>query len=210
MSLGRFMVASPALCVVLLAAPLHAEPPAKGTTDSLEVLEPEAEGDSEAPEFPPESTRWKLVLGGLGMTAVWYGAAAGASFAFPDAPGARDLRTPIVGPWQAIANNGCSADEPDCSGIIVALRTIVTAIDGLGQAAGPLLLLEGIFLRTGASEPSRSPRPTPGASPPQGPSSQPPPPATPPGPSDGTKNLFFLRPTTVGLRGVGLAVSGQF
>src|SRR5882724_381482 len=78
-----------------------------------------AQVDLESPEYPPPSTRWKVVATGLGTTAAFYGAAVGTSIIFPDAPGANDLRIPLVGPWIAIGHNGCSASEPDCSQAIV-------------------------------------------------------------------------------------------
>jgi hypothetical protein len=156
-----------ALASLALPCPAQADPPAQ----------------AEAPEHPVPSARFTTMAAGVGMTAFWYGAAAGMSYAFPDAPGARDLRVPIAGPWMAIANNGCPPDEPDCSGFMVVLRTIVTAIDGIGQAGGPLIVLEGILMRT---EPLPAERRE-------------------------DKGLTLLPlPRTIGSRGVGLGVSGRF
>jgi len=133
------------------------------------------------------------------MTAAWYGVAAGTSFLFPDAPGAHDLRVPLIGPWQAIVHNGCAADNPGCSRTWIVLRSIVTAIDGIGQGAGPLIVLEGLFLPTGSEAPKAEPsnperpRPAPGT------------------PNDGNKTLFSLpMPTLVGQAGIGVGISGQF
>jgi hypothetical protein len=152
---------------------------------------PAAEHDSSssvAPEYPPPSTRWKLMAGGIATTGLFYGAAAGMSFAYPDAPGARDLRIPVVGPWIAIANNGCSADDPDCSQWWVALRTVVTAIDGLAQAGGLGVFLEGVFLPT------------------QQPASD-----TVPDTKKPPKDFSFVAaPTALGSRGIGFGVSGSF
>jgi hypothetical protein len=142
----------------------------------------------EAPEYPPPSTRWKLVAGGVAATGVFYGAAAGVSYAFPDAPGAKDLRIPVAGPWLAIAHNGCPVDEPDCSRLWVVLRTFITAIDGLAQAGGVGILLEGAFLTTQTSE-----------------STGPAEPKKPP------KDVSFVAvPTTLGSRGIGIGVFGSF
>lgn len=165
--------------------------------------------------YPPPSTRYNLIGAGILTTGAWYGAAAGMSYAFPDAPGARDLRTPVVGPWLAIANNGCPPNEPDCSRAWVVARTILTAIDGIGQAAGLGLILEGVFLPTQepaarAAPPAKRPtrrlppsqlddddddeveEPTPSTEPPPGP-------------------LFYLpAPTVVGSSGVGLTLGGIF
>jgi hypothetical protein len=168
----------------------HAEPPS--------APEPAASPVSvDQPEHPAPWTRLTTIGAGVGMTAVWYGAAAGISYEFPDAPGARDLRLPVVGPWLAIAHNGCADTEPDCSTTWVVMRTILTAIDGIGQAGGPLIVLEGILMRT--EEPPSTPS-TPGKAP-----------GTAPVPSDNGKNLLWLPlPRTVGSRGIGLGISGRF
>jgi hypothetical protein len=77
------------------------------------------------PLYPPPSASWKVVALGLGTSAVAYGAAAGLSYAYPDAPGAHDLRIPFAGPWLAIAHNGCGG-EPDCSQAMIVFRTVIT------------------------------------------------------------------------------------
>lgn len=149
---------------------------------------------------PPSSVRWKLVLGGVATTAGFYAIAQPFSYAWPDAPGARDLRVPVAGPWMAIANNGCAADDPDCSRFWVWTRGIVTALDGLGQAGGLLIALEGIFLHSAEDEPV-TPGSTPKDKPPgQEPTEEPPP-----------RNLFIApTPIGVGASGVGLSISGMF
>lgn len=157
------------------------------------------------PLYPPPSASWKVVAAGLGTSAVAYGAATGVSFLYPDAPGAHDLRVPVIGPWLAIANNGCSADEPDCSKALIVLRTVITAIDGLAQAGGIAVAIEGLFMRTqlprasgDSIAPPRPSAPAPGRD------------GAPPTEDKG-KNLFFLpMPITVGARGVGLGVVGRF
>lgn len=153
--------------------------------------------EAERKAYPPPSTRYKIIGAGALTTGAFYGAAAGMSFAFPDAPGAKDLRIPIAGPWMAIANNGCPPNEPDCSRVWVAIRTILTAIDGLGQAAGLGIILEGIFLPTqeaiAESPPTTRPRVQPEA------------PESLPGP------LFYLpTPTVMGQHGVGVSLGGIF
>lgn len=146
---------------------------------------------------PPSSVRWKLVLGGVATTAGFYALAQPFSYAWPDAPGARDLRVPVVGPWMAIANNGCAADEPDCSRFWVWTRGIVTALDGLGQAGGLLIALEGIFLHSAQDEPVTPPKER---RPGDEPAEEPPP-----------RNLFIApTPIGVGASGVGLSISGMF
>jgi len=163
---------------------------------------PASAPDVAPPEYPPPSARWGVVAAGLGTTAVAYGAALGASYIYPDVPGTNDLRIPIAGPWLAIAHNGCPADEPDCSKTIVVLRSIVSALDGIAQAGGLAIALEGLFMPTEI----RSYAP-----PPATPRAAPPPPSAPPSPSQGEKNLFFLpTPMNMGERGIGVGVVGRF
>jgi len=108
--------------------------------------------------YPPPGTRWGLAAAGAGAFAVWYGAAFGFSYAWPDAPGASDLRTPVVGPWLALADTGCADDDPDCSTFIVVLRAILTTIDGVGQAGGLAAIGEALFLPTVEPGPEPAPR----------------------------------------------------
>ncbi len=154
--------------------------------------------------YPPPSVRWKLVLGGLGTTAGFYAAAQPFSYAWPDAPGSKDLRIPVAGPWLAVKNNGCSEGNPDCSRFWVWTRGILTAIDGMGQAGGLLIALEGIFIKTSDEEPvtevpKGAPRPSTEA--PEGaPKDEPPP-----------RNLFIApTPMGVGDSGIGISISGLF
>ncbi len=149
---------------------------------------------------PPSSVRWKLVLGGVATTAGFYAIAQPFSYAWPDAPGARDLRVPVVGPWMGIANNGCASDDPDCSQFWVWTRGILMGLDGLGQAGGLLIALEGIFLHSAEDEPV-TPGPKPKDRQPGDEPTQEPPP----------RNLFIApTPIGVGASGVGLSISGMF
>lgn len=133
-----------AACLVALAAPALADEPTPPS-----YYDPTA--------YPPPWTRWALIGAGLGSTAVWYGGALGFSYLFPDAPGANDLRTPIIGPFLALRETGCASDEPDCSIFIPVLRAILTTMDGIGQVGGLAVALEGVFLPTiePAAEPTR-------------------------------------------------------
>jgi hypothetical protein len=174
------------------APPVEAETPAPPTAEEVEAT------------FPPPAARLTVTLGGLGAAVAFYGGAAGASFAFRDAPGASDLRIPIVGPWLAIADNRCAPGDADCSDEVVALRTVLTALDGIAQVASLGIALEGLFLPTQEVAP-------------RGPADRPTRPATPkapekpaPSPRD-PKNLFWLpTPMAVGVRGVGVGVVGRF
>lgn len=157
-------------------------------------------------EYPAPSARWKLVLGGFGTTAAFYALAQPFSYAWPDAPGGRDLRIPVAGPWMAIANNGCAADNPDCSKFWMWTRGILTALDGLGQAGGLGIALEGIFLHTADDVPEATPAPAGSPRLEQRRDGKPPPkePAPP-------TNLFLgPTPIGVGMDGVGITVIGVF
>lgn len=151
--------------------------------------------------LPPSSTRWKTVVGGLGATAVFYGLAQPFSYLADDAPGARDLRYPVVGPWMAVSRDPCPPGY-SCSTVWTVIRIILETVDGLGQAGGLGVALEGIFMPTEHVQEQK-----PGA--PRKPSRPTPPTPEPPGTAPG--NLFYLpHPITIGQAGVGLGVSGLF
>ncbi len=153
--------------------------------------------------LPPSSTRWKLVLGGVATTAAFYAMAQPFSYAWPDAPGGYDLRVPVLGPWMALAETGCAADNPGCSKVWYVTRAILTALDGLGQAGGVAIAFEGVFLPT-------SDRVAPPSAPgiPHRRSTDPDPQRK--APSEPEK--IFLRPTPipVGQVGIGIGVFGVF
>lgn len=129
------VVALLAVSAGLLPAVARAEEPLR-----VRRFEPDA--------YPTGSTRTGLVLAGLGTTAVWYGLAAGASFVWDEAPGADDLRIPVVGPWLALGDTGCASTNPDCGTLGVVVRAVLTIIDGVGQAGGLLIATEAVFLPT--------------------------------------------------------------
>lgn len=98
--------------------------------------------------YPPPSARAPLLLTGAAVTGVFYGAALGASYLWPDARGAEDLRIPIAGPWLKLFQTGCSDTNPNCNKLLLAVGAVLAGIDGLGQAGGVGLMLEGIFMQT--------------------------------------------------------------
>ena len=169
--------------------------------------------EAELPEvtYPPPGARVAVTLAGLGTTALSYGAAVGMSFIYPDSPGAQDLRVPVVGPWLAIGHKGCASGEPDCNDLVVILRIVLSAIDGVVQAGGLAIAVEGLFMPTQQPLPPSAPRPP--AERPTGPmkvrpKAPNPPPAAPPG---APKDLFLLpAPMTVGMRGLGVGIVGRF
>jgi hypothetical protein len=125
-------------------------PPARDSGAPSEALPPTP---SVAPdEYPPPAARRNLVVFGLASSAVWYGGALVASYASPDAAGAKDLRIPFAGPWMSLSHTGCSGD-PDCNTLLMVLGAIATTLDGIGQAGGLALAAEGLFMPT--QEPKR-------------------------------------------------------
>jgi hypothetical protein len=175
----------------LVAASANAAPPAADAVSAAPV-------EVEPPEYPPPSTRWKVAGVGLAAGAVFYGAAAGLSYVYPDVPGMKDLRIPVAGPWIGAAHSSCGTDL-DCSNVLVIVRTVLMVLDGAAQAGSVGVILEGLFMPTQeapALPPSETPRaPTPGKPPPGG----------------SEKNLFFVPgPTTIGADGIGIGVVGRF
>ena len=169
------------------------------------VVHAQSAVDVAPPVYPPPSARWKVFAAGIGTTAVTYGAAVGASYLFPDAPGTGYFRAPIVGPWLALGHSGCAADDPNCSTVITVVRTVLTIVDGIAQAGGLAVAMEGLFMPTQESTPGRRPPP------PSAPSPTREPPGASPPTQDAPKNLFFVpTPMTVGTRGIGLGVVGRF
>jgi hypothetical protein len=112
------------------------------------------------------------------------------------------LRYPVVGPWMSLAHDGCAIDD-SCNTIWLIARGVLEAFDGLGQAGGLAIALEGIFMPTSPEGPARPGAP--GKPPRRSPSNSPESPSTQPG------NLFYIpRPIVVGQYGVGLGISGLF
>lgn len=143
----RSRFALPALCLVLASS---------GLSGSARADEPERPARVDTGVYPPPSAQWSLALVGLGVTSAWYGAALGFSYAWPDAPGAQDLRIPVAGPWMALAETGCADDDPGCSMFTVVLRAILTTMDAVGQTGGVLVAAEALFMPT--QEPAAAPR----------------------------------------------------
>jgi hypothetical protein len=110
---------------------------------------------SEEPElmrYPPSSVRLPLVVGGTLVTGAAYAIAALSGSNWDDVPGADALMVPVAGPWIALFQNDCAPNDPDCGAILV-LRGILTAVDGLAQLGGLILVAEGLFMTTEAAGP---------------------------------------------------------
>lgn len=103
----------------------------------------------EVRRYPPSSVRSKLVIGGLTLTGLAYGAAALSGTQWDDVPGADALKVPVVGPWIALGQSGCAPDDPDC-GFILYFRGFLYVLDGFIQAGGLGIAGEGLFMTTEA------------------------------------------------------------
>lgn len=126
------------------------EAPAE-TAVAVPVPEP-----SEAPDnmrYPPSSVRVGLIAGGIGILGLAYGLTALCANTWPEVPGSDVMYVPVVGPWGALVQSGCSSDDPDCGAMLV-LRTILLVLDGFAQAGGSGLIGEGIFMTTEADSPA--------------------------------------------------------
>jgi hypothetical protein len=111
-------------------------------------------------DLPPPGTRWSVLFTGLAVSAVSYGLALGAGYAWPDARTSDELKVPLVGPWMAIADTGCAEDDPGCSKVLPVVTAIFTGIDGVLQAGGLGIALESAFMPTASSKPRTKAAPT--------------------------------------------------
>jgi hypothetical protein len=130
-------------CAALACAALATgSPPARADEPERPLVHnPEA--------YPPSSAQTRLLLLGTAVLAGWYVAAVIPSYSFPHAQGARELRYPVVGPWMSLAESKCETGNPHCdSTVMVVIRAVLTALDGVGQAGGLALAVEGAFMRT--------------------------------------------------------------
>ena len=138
----RLCSAAAGLAILFTAAAARAQDP-PADTGSAPVL-----------RYPPSSVRPKLIAGGLALTAAAYGGAYLCAANWPEVPGSDALKIPVVGPWIALVQNDCAADDPDC-GFTLYFRGILTVIDGLIQAGGLGIVGEGIFMTTEANAPPK-------------------------------------------------------
>ena len=158
----------------------------------------------ESDAYPPSSVRLPTFFGGLAFTAGWWGLNYATYSMFPDASGFRELRTPVIGPWQAIHANSCDADG---CGFFHYFNYVYFGLSGLAQAGGLGIALESMLVPTsrGGAPAPRTPRPTPASPPPDGE------PATTPPAEAPSKPLFYLpQPIIMGKSGWGVGLSGAF
>lgn len=143
------------LAALLVAAPLAAraddETPKKDEKPSPYEKDKPAEEKSSAVKlrYPPSSVRVPIIVSGLLITGAAWGVAFGCGMGWPEVPGSKELRIPIVGPWLALGKSGCAPDDPDC-GAKVYVRGVLYVIDAITQLAGLGLVAQGIFMKTEA------------------------------------------------------------
>jgi len=114
----------------------------------------EAPAPRPAADLPPAGARTTHLVAGIATTGIAYGLGVGASYLFPDNPGAKDLRIPVAGPWLALGRTGCPESSPDCSPVLLVIGAILTVFDGVTQAGGLAIVGEGLFLKTTAGRPA--------------------------------------------------------
>jgi hypothetical protein len=110
---------------------------------------PSARAEDPVVRYPPSSVRPKLIAGGIAITGVAYGAAFLGSEATLTTPGSAELKYPVVGPWIALGLNACPLENPGCDAFVY-LRAGLLVIDGLLQAGGLAVVIEGIAMKTEA------------------------------------------------------------
>jgi hypothetical protein len=107
----------------------------------------------ETPRYPPQSVRWKLIVGGLVLTGVTYGTGLLFARLLPDHPGVSKLEIPIAGPWLAIPENKCiEVGSTDCTPELTG-RAFAYGIAGLAQLGGLALVTEALVMKTRAPQP---------------------------------------------------------
>lgn len=115
---------------------------------------PKAEASYEVvPRNPPSSARWKILVAGIGLTAVGYAGSALMGGLWEGVPGGDFLFIPVAGPWIALGKSGCVPEEEsstgagDCGGMM-ALRGVIYVVDALVQLGGLGIVGESIFMTT--------------------------------------------------------------
>jgi hypothetical protein len=123
----------------------------------------------EAPEvrYPPPLVRLKVIAAGFVVTGLAWGVSFACASIWPyvpnpapgaesGPPGSGQLKIPVVGPWIALGHSGCAPDEPFCGAAKVGVRDALLVIDGIVQAAGVALMLEGVIMKTSPERKKKS------------------------------------------------------
>lgn len=111
---------------------------------------PEARAEEPVVRYPPSSVRPKVIVAGIGIAGVAYGAAFLGAEATQTTPGSTELKIPVIGPWLALGRNACPPEDPGCDAFVY-LRAGLLVIDGLLQVAGLAIVAEGIAMTTEAA-----------------------------------------------------------
>jgi hypothetical protein len=175
------LVARGALAIVLAVGMTFSSSSAFAQQEDKEKAEAKpAATESEAPEvrYPPFSTRFMVLTGGIFITGAAWGFAFAASRGWPEnqchitvagpfdahgqpcvsgPPGSAQLGIPVVGPWIALGKSGCASDEPNCDSARVGARGVGYVVDGIVQAAGVALFIQGLVMKTDAISSGKKP-----------------------------------------------------
>jgi hypothetical protein len=74
-------------------------------------------------------------------------------------PGSSQLGIPVAGPWIALGKSGCASDEPNCGSAKIGLRAFAFTVDGIVQAAGVALIIQGLVMKTEPPGTAKKPSP---------------------------------------------------
>ncbi len=158
----------PSLALVLAATIAS---PRAAWADDDEKKKPTTDAEVAALDarYPPFSTRFAVLSAGLLVTGAAWGVSYGAARGWPEVqcretvagpvdayghfcssgpPGANQLGIPVVGPWITLGKSGCASDDPNCATAKVVARGIAFLIDGIVQAAGAALFIQGLVMKT--------------------------------------------------------------
>jgi hypothetical protein len=125
-------------------------------TTAVTLAASTARAEEPVVRYPPSTVRPRLIVGGIAVAGIAYGAAFLGAEAAPNWPGKDELKIPIVGPWITLGMNACplkagSLTEREPCDAFVFLRAGLLVIDGLLQAAGLAIVAEAIVMKTEAA-----------------------------------------------------------
>jgi hypothetical protein len=98
--------------------------------------------------YPHPLARTNALIAGSAMLVGGYGLSVGTSFLWADAPNAKDLRLPVVGPVLALTRVSCGDNESSCDTVNLVIRSVFAGVSGIVQLGGIGVLVEALFMRT--------------------------------------------------------------
>jgi hypothetical protein len=158
-----------ALGLLLLCAVAPSRAWADDAEKSTEKKPSLEEVTAQADQYPPFSSRFKVLTAGLLVTGMAWGVSFAAARGWPEntchitvagafdahnqpcqsgPPGTAYLQIPVVGPWITLGKSGCPTDNPTCGPAAIGVRAAAFILDGIVQAAGFGLMLQAIFMKT--------------------------------------------------------------